>query len=533
MKKSLDRHLNLFWNYSGNAGKEDNMTRALINTLEFLEEGDKISFIKYILEKFEEKNEEVRIVLKELGDFDMEDIKVKFDLQNPYINVKDEKCLKLLMGLNPSGETWDEDFYDFSKKLNFDEINENVTNNKASLKKYLKEELNKEILEENMDTMLESFRIRKNRGGSRPDGWIFIHIENELKLIIAVESKLWDLDPYQLDNHLEKCLGVEDKKEAQYIFKFNEICEQLKQQQIKDKTIKKIIRNFLEYMELNGYYINTDPFKKEDILGIKGIAKKEWERIINSEEEIKKEVENRNKILGKKWGKYFEKYFESREWERLAKEEDLEKDKTHQWVNFVGFQENIYFDIEHDPTNNFAFFMSLEMGQKNYWRAKEIRNNIKIDQISELNDKELENLGVESKYQILKRLNSLSYSEYFSFSECYTDLKECLNQYKEEREDKFYIPNLNRDQCLQEIKKLDENLNLDWIKEIVEKSIRGKVDPETGKAKSHYNLLSYLRFIDYVDYENIHGKNEDQMFELFSKMIKKHCNVVKTLNNSI
>ena len=33
MKRSYDQHLNVFWQYNGNPHLEDNITRALINTL--------------------------------------------------------------------------------------------------------------------------------------------------------------------------------------------------------------------------------------------------------------------------------------------------------------------------------------------------------------------------------------------------------------------------------------------------------------------------------------------------------------------
>ena len=52
----------------------------------------------------------------------------------------------------------------------------------------------------------ETREIIENRGDSIPDAWILISVNNQLKYCIAMENKLYDLDPFQLHNHCEKSL---------------------------------------------------------------------------------------------------------------------------------------------------------------------------------------------------------------------------------------------------------------------------------------------------------------------------------------
>ena len=87
MYESYDRHLNIFWQYNGNPYLEDNITRALINTLSLTNDNLRLEIINFFLESLGEE----KIV---------NDVQITFDLQNPYIkNIKDLNCKKLLIGL--------------------------------------------------------------------------------------------------------------------------------------------------------------------------------------------------------------------------------------------------------------------------------------------------------------------------------------------------------------------------------------------------------------------------------------------------
>ena len=55
MKKSYDRHLNVFWQYNGNPHLEDNITKALINILSLTNDKLKIEIINLFLESIGEE----------------------------------------------------------------------------------------------------------------------------------------------------------------------------------------------------------------------------------------------------------------------------------------------------------------------------------------------------------------------------------------------------------------------------------------------------------------------------------------------
>lgn len=55
------------------------------------------------------------------------------------------------------------------------------------------------------------------RGDSIPDGWILIYINEKPTKLIALENKLYNLDPTQINNHIEKSLFIlNDKKKVIY-----------------------------------------------------------------------------------------------------------------------------------------------------------------------------------------------------------------------------------------------------------------------------------------------------------------------------
>ena len=91
------------------------------------------------------------------------------------------------------------------------------TKNEKDIRKELFEEAKKqsEIEEEQEEfvnsTLEEIMKIRENKG-SIPDGWLFVDVNNKPVLVVAMENKLYDLDPYQLNNHIEKSLLIKENK---------------------------------------------------------------------------------------------------------------------------------------------------------------------------------------------------------------------------------------------------------------------------------------------------------------------------------
>ena len=46
--------------------------------------------------------------------------------------------------------------------------------------------------------------LESQRGDSIPDGWIFVYSDGKPEYLVALENKLYDLDPTQINNHIEK-----------------------------------------------------------------------------------------------------------------------------------------------------------------------------------------------------------------------------------------------------------------------------------------------------------------------------------------
>ena len=98
MRKSFDRHLNIFWSYNGRPYSEDNLTRAFITTLSSLEKFQQIEFINWFIEE----------------KIEGENLEISFDLQNPYLNIEKEvkkSKKRIMIGFNPSGECWGNEKY--------------------------------------------------------------------------------------------------------------------------------------------------------------------------------------------------------------------------------------------------------------------------------------------------------------------------------------------------------------------------------------------------------------------------------------
>ncbi|MFA6877670.1 MAG: hypothetical protein WCQ76_02075, partial [Fusobacterium sp.] len=257
MKKSFDKHLNLFWNYTGGPGLEDNITRSFILTLSSLGKDQQLQVINNLI--------------KENHFTNSDNLEITYDLQNPYLK-KDEITkapFRYLVGLNPSGKTWGNEFHKILK--NFEDYNfEKKKLESNNFEKYLFEKFpdKKELLEKkdefeikNSENLKNIILQRMNRGNSRPDGWIFVYDNKILKLVIAIETKLYDLDPFQLSNHCEKSLYFKGNKN-QILHKFEDIFNLLKEI---SKTKKSLILNdFLNYVERLGYYINSDAISNED-----------------------------------------------------------------------------------------------------------------------------------------------------------------------------------------------------------------------------------------------------------------------------
>lgn len=489
MRKSNDKHLNIFWSYGGNPNLEDNLTRAFIVTLSCME-----------------KKIQLKIIEELLGEnLDLENnFEISYDLQNPYIkNIRDLDCKKYLVGFNPTGKTWGSDLHEIAlekfQEHNFDKkFLDEEGYEKYLLKKFpnledkLKEEDENGI--KNYEKIKQLILSRLHKGDSRVDGWIFISENNEIKVVIGLETKLWDLDLEQLSNHCEKSIGIKEK-DIKYK-KFKDVFDYLKEVEKQNNNCI-IIRHFLDYMEKVGYYVYTNSFEENDLVYA----------LYNDDYSILKE----------KFNRFLKSYKKSNYWLELKKyfkEHEIIFNLDSKKIYFKEIGEsgigNIYLDSCFGKENNLMFFVGTEIGVASRWwnekfSEKLIDNNFinSLKQSYVINKEEY-----YTKFELFFRINQASFSSYVS-SKVSINIEEILQMKKQN----CYQGNLTKDQCIEKLK----------ILVIEEEDIFEKLK-KRGKSSNanNYNLLSYLRFIDYIEGKHIYGISEEDFNKKFNVILTRH-----------
>ena len=181
LKNKSDKHLNVFWQYDGKPWLENNITKALINTFESLESDSKKDFIRSFFGVDLSGEVTYRYYLQTSPD--------KEDIES----VDEDK--RLLFAFSPTGKSWGTEGIDSGDIVLIKESIE------ASIRQNYPLKDEKEIEELVHKQVNETKEIIENRGDSIPDAWIMISVNNQLKYCIAMENKLYDLDPFQLHNH--------------------------------------------------------------------------------------------------------------------------------------------------------------------------------------------------------------------------------------------------------------------------------------------------------------------------------------------
>ncbi len=208
--KSLrDPHLNLFWHYGGDRDDvsklENNITKAFINLLDGSPEEAKID------------------LCRKLFGIDLTPGGLEFDF---YLQKKPEPekvssfkaANRLLFAFCPSGKAWGVDGEDTKdEKAIYEALYASLSSS------YPEEEARKASAEKATKDVLE-----RRRGGSIPDGWVFIYKDKEPLYVIALENKLVDLDPEQINNHIEKSLLLSSNKTKPIYMSYPELIENIK-----------------------------------------------------------------------------------------------------------------------------------------------------------------------------------------------------------------------------------------------------------------------------------------------------------------
>lgn len=219
-----DFHLNAFWQYDGRPHLENNITKAFINSIDSLNDDDK------------------RIVFSSIFGIDVLDGKMKVDY---YLQKKPEpvKVLsfpeenRVMFAFSPTGKCWG-----FSGQDTKDE---------KSLYEAVRKELGKTIEdEETLKTETQKAVaefLQYRRGESIPDAWILIYVDDKPSYIIALENKLYNLDPTQINNHIEKSLLITENKRPVIYRKYDDIVNCF-------ETFDSYVTNqFIEYLTILGY----------------------------------------------------------------------------------------------------------------------------------------------------------------------------------------------------------------------------------------------------------------------------------------
>lgn len=220
-----DPHLNIFWQYSGKPHLENNITKALINTLDGLTDQD------------------FRIAFSSIFRLDLAPGKIKreFFLQKkPDLEKVEEfdKDKRIMFAFSPEGKCWGFSGQDIKNEaLLF-----------AAIKNELKQQYQDEAkLDEETKKAVEEY-LEAERRGSIPDAWIFVYIDGLPQYVVALENKLYLLDPNQLNNHIEKSLLVTESKNPVIYRKYVDIIKSL-------SNIDCYLTNqFIEYLTILGYW---------------------------------------------------------------------------------------------------------------------------------------------------------------------------------------------------------------------------------------------------------------------------------------
>ncbi len=225
-----DPHLNLYWQYDGKPYLENNITKAFINSIDSLPLAKKI------------------IVFKQIFSIELNSNSLTFEyfLQRKPNKEKVEsfdKNRRFMFAFSPCGECYGFNGLD--------------TKNEKALYDAIKKELsitisNKDILENEVEKAVKEY-LEGERGDSIPDAWILIYDNDKPAYIIALENKLYKLDPNQINNHIEKSLLLLNNKPEVLYKKYSQIAD----------TFKGIgeynTDQFIEYLTILGY-LNVNDF---------------------------------------------------------------------------------------------------------------------------------------------------------------------------------------------------------------------------------------------------------------------------------
>ena len=468
-----DRHLNVFWNYSENAHLENNLTKAIINTLESLSNMDRLSITGRMINSPE--------LEKAANDY-ADKYRFEFYLQTKphnFPNCVSEAKNRFQLAINPSGKPWGGNIlsinYQQADNLIISEIEEMIREGEPS---------------ENQDVIhqraLDEHQIIQKRGDSIPDAWILIFHDSKPispEYCIIVENKLYDLNPYQLINHQRKSLLLDSKTKPVYQTFANVYSTFLKY-----KKSSVFVPHLLEYFSLLGYEPICD-FVDEDFFSL----------VVDAND--KRFYEN---LLQKKMFRFLN--------DEITHSFDSEKyhyDVNSHRLSLKDIDRfNLFFDFDIESG---VLSISSEIGVSRKYINMKILPALLAD--STLAGK-ISNYYSSEYFVRYLRLNHFSASLYFWIKE-YSDLSFYLNTIDK---DKIYIDSLNKEECIQMLLDLGVNSKDQNIVRV------SKYKFET------WNKLEYMRIIRDFDIKEYLNDNE-KLRKALKLIIDKHLDGIGLLES--
>ncbi len=191
-KNNHDPHLNLFWFYEGSPKLENNITKALINTFDSMVWEEKKHFLKAICDIEIDFEGHTQLYLQTTPN---EEIIKATPIRN-----------RLLVAFSPSGKAWglsgidDDDRFKIKKA-----VISSLTNDHPDWDDSF-------LLDRANDEFQIICDIIDKKPGARPDAWIVVYKNHFPEFCIAFENKLYDLNPFQLNNHCKKALFLTNNR---------------------------------------------------------------------------------------------------------------------------------------------------------------------------------------------------------------------------------------------------------------------------------------------------------------------------------
>lgn len=224
-----DPHLNVFWQYDGKPHLENNITKALINTLDEMSEKD---FRNVFSSTFGLKLTP--------GELKREFFLQKKPDMEKVREFSEEK--RVMFAFSPTGKCYGFAGRDIKDEKTLFKVIKNEFKTKYEDESKLNEETEKAVKE----------YLDSQKGDSIPDAWIFLYVDGRPEYVLALENKLYDLNPDQLNNHIEKSLLILENKKPVIYRKYEEIVETL------NRVDCYLAKQYVEYMVLLGYWEVND-----------------------------------------------------------------------------------------------------------------------------------------------------------------------------------------------------------------------------------------------------------------------------------